>query len=714
MITWFTYSAKASYSSRYESGSSTYYSSDSKSYSTTNSTDTPVSIGETYNGSASSYYSEGANGVRMYGSNIGGTDLATDNSSSTGGEWASGSYTEIGFSTYKENGGGTSTSGTIAPNTLTYNITATTATTRTLTTSSTFSISVPSYTTAISTATAVAYSGTNTTVKTNSTTYLSTSSQSTQTTGTSFVSTGTTTYDNGDGNTGTAENDTYSIFTTTVPYTSTTYTTSSEIPTGWYDVGTVVSAEPNEWLWSLTYVCEANEPLNTDLAFISDLGNSFTLATFWPSYVSNTIKFYTYGQSIPSATFSQAASTTAFTINYPLGNSDTYTLPVTSGDDLARSTSSTTLNSTEMDTTGFTDGYSPYTYGVVTDVSTVYMSVSSTTSSTMLVQTDLDSTTTTISANTYVLTSYSFTVDELGNAYQASGEFHTTFLPAVNFVSSSAFQQGKAATDTSVVYPTLWNGVAASIQVFEKVPKLNGMYCPSAMGQDDDIGTNIGIYPAIYYPFTSSVLNGVVVPLRVNTTTTNGTSTVPTTAASTVTGTTLSFGYPITSSTSYNYDYTYTDVSSWSYAWSSYTLSYTSGTSYTSESDSSTVTLVSTFSTSTNMEIEGDNGGAYYSNPQGPYILVSHSQTGLPVPAGGFSPISTEQQQVVYFPGGRAVTSVDSTGGTTSSLTIVSSSSQNSFCETLYVEQSIPAYATSTGYAIPIKSYSMYLSGSSF
>ena len=540
-------------------------------------------------------------------------------------------------------------------------------TTKVYTTSSQFSTSVKSYTTS-------SYGGS---------TYLTSSSKSVNTTGTSYVSTGENYWQN---------STIYITAVSTVNYTG--YTALPSTVSNPVDIGTVVSAEGHEWLWSATDTPTGGGSIDTDINFISDIATSFKQATIWPIYFSSSVQYYTY-QGPTTITVNRAASTTAFSIDDFeqdfTSTDDTYDIVYTSGNNIERDTASAYGLNIVSVTHSFTDGIDSYSTVVnieTFDLATT-LKVNSTTTSTVMVNCSGNYSTTTISVNTTATQGYTYESPLTYNDYIGSGG--STYAGG-----SSSFTSFMEATLQVLGFAMPQPVPFASMQPIEKVPKANGMYSPFSISQTAAIGTNINLTPTIYYPFASSVLPGVMAPLRLNTSVSqvDTNKTAVTTTTESYSYSYLSFGYPKSTGYTYTDSSAYTDVTTWSYAWGSSNLSYTKKQSYTSVSNSATVTAYSTSSHTGALNVEGDNGRDCYSAPT-PSLVGSGFQA--PTPVGGWAPFTTDKALLIYAPGGRAVTNYDTSGGSTTTLTVISQLTSASLSETVHVESMLPVFSTTAG-----------------
>jgi hypothetical protein len=210
------------------------------------------------------------------------------------------------------------------------------------------------------------------------------------------------------------------------------------------------------------------------------------------------------------------------------------------------------------------------------------------------------------------------------------------------------------------------NGYFNTFDIQQRAPQAGLMQTPDSMAQTNAAGTNLTCNAAFYYPFTSSVQQNVVVPVPMNTTAmqtdTAGNST------------------------------------SWDYQWSSFTVSFTSATSYTSLSGTNTLTLWDSSSSTAALSLAGSASDEYWQeyNHNGNDNFVF----------GGFAPVSSASEMAAMI-GGFAGTSYDETGGSTTYLTIRTTQEESSLQGTVMVEFSLSVFVTDTtaGDSLPVVSF---------
>lgn len=414
------------------------------------------------------------------------------------------------------------------------------------------------------------------------------------------------------------------------------------------EYGTIVSAD-TDWLWAIT---TPTTDYDSNSYVISQIGDSFTESTFWPTLFTSACSILDGN----GATYSIDASTTAFTATaYWMNAVDedfnpiTYASTTTTGDEFPRVTTSTSFNSTTFSTYSFTDGIASASASVAGTIATTFSSnVRSTTGSTILIPVQNNSTTTTIGVSTMVQSTYSC----------ATNAFNAPFV-ALSYSS----QRGVfGSTQCITVGETYAQATYANGKTFQQVPGQGGFMAPDSMQQGDNVGANLSVDSPIYYPFVSSVQQNVVVPVPSNT----------------------SVYQSYDASNNYQ-----TNVTSWNYQWSFPTVSYTSATSQSSSytfgpataSSSSTYAEWSSTSSTAQFEVESVMDVAYWQNA-GPVL-------------GGYSPVSSASEFAELL-GGVIGTNYDSTGGTTSDSTIRSSIEVSSLWGTARVEQQEPVFITGT------------------
>jgi len=462
-------------------------------------------------------------------------------------------------------------------------IALTTSTTQTATgifnTSSTFTETVPIYTSSIATLTA---------------------GDATYTSATSATATGTVTLTNSSysytysdfGGIYTAS----SGFTSTDNVTSAVTTTDTFNVTGPYVLGTVVSAE-NEWLWSITAEETAFAPLaNTAVYIIADIADSFTLQTFWPGTATQDVTFGSY-TATGNSTYANPDSYTTVTYNtlVPAGTS---TATITSGDYISRAAMTTTYQNYSLGTSVISGGVLGNSFvcpSAITFENSVVTNIPVTQETIVLFPINSDYTTISFTTTLLAPTTLSFT-DFYTNSYLAS--FSSSATNDRSRMSSTIFYAQTNVVNTCI--DTYWGQFITdgSLNIFEQVNLMGACKSPASMAQTDAAGTNLSINPAIYYPFTSSVVENVTVPVPLNTTATNSGS---------------------------------AGVTSWSYSWSGAGLSYTSQTTNTAATSS----FVSAIAP------EGNSNNSYFQSAP----LASNGYQ----PFGGYCPVASASQ-VGCFP----------------------------------------------------------------
>lgn len=465
------------------------------------------------------------------------------------------------------------------------------------------------------------------------------------------VTSNVSTFDDGSGGTitGPATSSSYYNYTTTTD----TYCAAS------VEIGTIVSADGLEWLWSFTVGSESTTVLGGSYRFITNLANSFTQQTFWNHYSQQEVTFLTFegNATTDSTTITNAESLTTFTTNSYAYTTDGVSTVTLSLGDLPIATATEDLVSTYFATGTFSDGFTSNVISFPDDgftySTTITLSVESTTSSTVLFGFE-NASTGVITASTVATTSYVITAVADGSTfYIASSTYGTT---ADNGNTTAYSVQFSGVTNVIIANHNA-NLLLGDSTIFQRVPKMGGMQTPNAMHQTDGTGSNITLADSIYYPFVSSVQENVLVPIPLNTTANDGTN-------------------------------------NWSYSWSSFSIYWTSASSYTTASGTSTLTRFSSSTGSDVLSTAGADSGEYWQ--------------GISSAFGGYSPVSSAAELAIYAPGGIHATIYDSTGGTVSEKTIREDISTSNFSGSIRVEENIWIYSLTDGGALPFVGFSKY------
>lgn len=473
-------------------------------------------------------------------------------------------------------------------------------------------------------------------------------------------------------------------------YTETVTTTTTIVPTNYIEIGTVVSAEPEDWLWSFTGVATSF----TDSAsshFLTNLATTFTLHTFWATYSASVVSFTPFSTTY-STTLTYAANSSTFEYNgYETTSSASG--DVTTGDLLPKVTSSSSYDATMLGVSFSTYGSDSYLYTADQNGTFSYTTTTNletTMTNTVLFGTGFDSSTGTISQLVYNVTSQTSITALVFNGYLSGHSYSESSSGTNTFIGyqtdthtggyhssySSSWQSFIASTQTFTVGVNATDFRADSITAFQRVPKHGGFYSPDEMKQTDGTGSNISIAPAIYYPFTSSVQSNVVVPIPLNTV-----------AIQTDTDKTVVSG-----------DSTiFTDLTTWNYSWSSFSLSWTSADSYTSINSLTTTktdTVIQSSSSTASMATDGDNGGEYWES--------------VGIAFGGYSPVFTAPEIGIYAPGGVHATVYDTAGNSTTSKIIRTALVNSTMQETVRIEIEVPGFNPTSGGDLPFVGYAKH------
>ena len=473
----------------------------------------------------------------------------------------------------------------------------------------------------------------------------------------------------------------------TYSYLRTTY--SSVTLSAPYEIGTIILAQGDERFYSFTHVPSVLSDTDTSNdgipSFLSDHASSFTQQTFYPVLLTSQVSLLTYLNDASTGVITNPATTTGVTYYLPTSSAGTVTYTVTTGNKLPRETTTVSYQKSTLSSFSNTFGYSSWTmtaFTALTYIESTTLSEFSTTESTYLARTNGDSTTSTYAARTTTTASYTFTQRMWSgfprSYYQGS---YTRLYTDSNyyewagswFLDSTygVFNGGATSSWVSVVpvvvkpirYSTEYMG---DFSYYQPVPQAGGMKAPNAMKQSNNAGTNIGLSPAIYYPFVSSVQRNVVVPVVYK-----ATSAEEVDGAKTVLGV-VTYTY---SGGSFTYmGAKYTDVTAWRYRWKDFVLSWTRKTTNSSTRGETTGTA--------SMTIQGAATASAWAN--GGYLL------------GGYLPVSTAPEIAVRNPAGRKVSIISTDGSYETTQSIWTNYSSTTEKHILRVERTVPVYYTTT------------------
>jgi len=299
---------------------------------------------------------------------------------------------------------------------------------------------------------------------------------------------------------------------------------------------------------------------------------------------------------------------------------------------------------------------------------TITQSIISAVTSTFLSQTGLDCTTTTLYVTTAVTNTYEISTSTPTYLEGTSTSYTSSdYRDGVTYSSTQSISQ--AATESAQVNFG-YTAIPASIEVFEETPEQLGFKPPQAMKQSDIEASNLDIPASIYYPFTASVQQNVVVPIPTN--------------SSTVQVDTNQISWGDTTSG-------YTNVTNWSYSWSSFSISYTSATSTTSSTTNETTTVTYSVWDSSSYSGSFDTDGEKS-------IAWQTGNTAL----GGFSPISTASETGVIV-GALKGFRFDTLGDSVSSSIVYSTLGSTALSESVFagLAESMFMTGTNAGGSLP-------------
>jgi len=320
------------------------------------------------------------------------------------------------------------------------------------------------------------------------------------------------TIDYGGGVTGTIISPVTTSFSSTCPTNSFSSSTSST----YVELGTVVSANGSDYLWSFTANPAGSPAFNSSQQFATDIAVSFTQATFWPQYEGRNQHYagYVIGDS---ATFVTAGELITGTYNILTATStDSSSIRLTGQDYFPISTVGTTFSDYSLSTSTYTYGGGTTVFPVfnTSDVYTVNSTCTElyTDSVVILVPVGFENSSTTTATTTYSrfasAVGYSFAPEYLS--------FSDTAIEAEGITSSEAF--GCTVAGTTQISVAIGSYLPGFFQSnITPVAPFNAILAPQDI-KGANFAFDLSIGSEIYYPLTASVLRNAMTPLAVNNT----------------------------------------------------------------------------------------------------------------------------------------------------------------------------------------------------
>jgi len=392
--------------------------------------------------------------------------------------------------------------------------------------------------------------------------------------------------------------------------------------------GLALTVEHNEWAW----VYKPAGATNTAVSFFTDIADSFTATTLWNSLTTSAVSYHEYDGSAVTSHFTFDGSPSTLSFEF-LISTDAATSTITSGDNLPRDTTTTTVQAwtTSSDSVSVGASYE------IDDYAT--MSVATTT--TDYQQITLHSTYP-FGLSDAKITSLLSYITKVGTTSVAQA------IPAyLAEATSSNYAMGVTQASTALITNSI-----ALYQLFDANTAIEGVapygvfLAPQYLKSDSNtnFGTNLSFDgQTVLFPFTSGVYSNVLIP-----------------------------GFGGTVST------TGTDSHTWKYSWKTNsegaTLLYSHISSFLDGTATKTTATVSSgqfLTDSTLTDSFNADGGTVY---------------------GGF-PADKTRGETVYF-GRRAVigTIIGLTGDSTTYKSIYSDGTVSTLSQTMIVENSTPAF----------------------
>ena len=408
--------------------------------------------------------------------------------------------------------------------------------------------------------------------------------------------------------------------------------------------GTVISADYYEWLFSFTNSPTPDGSINLNFNYLTDVAESFTKQTFYPSTYASTISFTPISSSTQLSDYTNAADSSALTrIVRNYNTSSTFSKSAidiylnTRGNYIPKPTTTRAYSSTKSSNSSFTDGYRSNTFQAWdTRAATI-------TSYAALTQLGFWNYSSTANNDYFMDTGYgthitSYTEKQInGMSYDPSNANFSSYVSIANIGIS--------------IMPVI--NLDSAITVAEKIPAINGFINPkTSFGTTAGTNLNFGSH-SIYYPFVSSVAENILCPVPYNGSVVE-TATTGVTVSST-TGTVWSW----------------TGIATWYYEFSDFNGSFTKLTSHTYSTDGTTRISYDSTTGEGTFSVVGDNSMNNYafSTWSSGFDGVEHDYT------GGINYGATNQ--TAYIPAGafRKIVCDYSGGTTTSNFTCNNSSS---------------------------------------
>lgn len=408
--------------------------------------------------------------------------------------------------------------------------------------------------------------------------------------------------------------------------------TSDEFET-YMEQGGVLVTEATDWVWSVTNF-DSFAPY-----LISDLANSLAETTFWPETVSYPISYVGVETGYQHASGTVPANTTTYSWELTIFGDESNPVTITSGESLARTT--TTVNAGSIDTTSsqITGGSESYTtFGTHSEtITTTAIGYDNYAQTTLYGNGWFNDSTTELNA----LTSFTTTTT---SKVMARTYFSKTSSANSLGTSEMGLTMGETDLLTRNVSLFPFGGIGQGIV---RVAPNGAFVSPSDLrsaGNPYHFGTNLS-FPGSVLPYNTldNVFNNVQTPAPVAFTTTGDNTAL-----------------------------------TWRFAWTEDTLKITQ--SSTSLSGMHTVTHSTV--TSGVFSPEGADSSSYFAG--GGQVF------------GGYPYISSAAETVFFPPRAVIGTSNDDGGGSTTYKTIETASSFTTISENLIVENPIPAYSVWT------------------
>ncbi len=290
------------------------------------------------------------------------------------------------------------------------------------------------------------------------------------------------------------------------------------------ELGTIVSAERNDWLWTLTANLVNARTAAPDLSIHVPLemaSSTSTNATIWPVNTSSTVALRSYGSMVPTAT-ANVGDTSSFILGF-ISGVNTIDQSYIDFHDRRWPWNVSVQNTGDTTTT-----YDTVEYGTTFDVN-IFNSKTESRFDTSAVSCLNPFTHSVgfsgISTTALPQTSALWATTEKTVAEQSYQISDSTIVTDVDFTSSSSFARGISLTDSFRIVAQAADFTYFPLTDrqlnFQSIGQLNALASPQSFragGALANAGTNLSFHGgSIYYPFSVSVSQNVVIPLPSNT-----------------------------------------------------------------------------------------------------------------------------------------------------------------------------------------------------